>query len=80
MMSFLEFTFQSFWHFAGVLVLIGLIPCSVGAMIRQVRGNWWDRYISRTMDSLPPVTFGPTGNYQPDKSVRPSAPPPSSDR
>ena len=32
MMEFLEFTFSSFWHFFGVLVLIG----AIGAVIPDI--------------------------------------------
>jgi len=74
MMTFLEFAFQSFWHFAGVLVLIWSVPASVGATIKAIRGDWFDNYLHRTMENLPPVGLG---NYTPDKSVRPDGPPPA---
>lgn len=38
MMAFLEFTFQSFWHFAGVLMLIYL-PCWAAVAVASVIGR-----------------------------------------
>jgi hypothetical protein len=36
-MAFLEFTFQSFWHFAGVLMLLGLVVQALGMIVAGVK-------------------------------------------
>lgn len=40
-MAFLEFTFQSFWHFVGVMILIGAVVqglLAMAAIITAARG------------------------------------------
>jgi len=37
MMEFLEFTFQSFWHWLGMLFLVSAFGTSVGAVLAGLR-------------------------------------------
>jgi hypothetical protein len=36
-MAFLEFTFASFWHFAGVFILIALVFHGISAVVEAFR-------------------------------------------
>lgn len=42
MLPFLEFTFASFWHFAGIVILIGTAASALGDFIRAlfIRRGW----------------------------------------
>ncbi len=37
MIQILEFTFQSFWHWAGMVILVGAFGSSIGEAITGVR-------------------------------------------
>lgn len=41
-MSFLEFTFQSFWHFTGVLVLIGAVLHGLAVIVAALKGDLYE--------------------------------------
>ena len=35
MMQFLEFTFQSIWHFLGVIIIVGIIADMITSIFRR---------------------------------------------
>jgi|GEM_PF-3105032 len=39
MIELLEFTFQSFWHWAGMTILVGAFGSSIGAVFAGIRGR-----------------------------------------
>jgi hypothetical protein len=39
MIEFLEFTFQSFWHWAGVVILASAFGSAIGASLLAIRSR-----------------------------------------
>jgi hypothetical protein len=37
MMEVLDFTFQSFWHWAGMVILVGAFGTAIGATLSSLR-------------------------------------------